>query len=175
MRMFRIKMTAVRTNPQQIREVRIDSEKTVGELLELVRIVYEYGDVRGSLLNEAGASQSPETKLKDRIHVRDLLTVNYANKSITPIYLEVLEEFDGSGETAPILERYRIIPRRTRKTAFGYPAFAPEEAERFQKYLNKEISKVFAPELVVPDFAWEIATPWQSLLDSGTKADIVTD
>ena len=55
MRMFRIKMTAVRTNPQQIREVRIDSEKTVGELLELVRIVYEYGDVRGSLLNEAGA------------------------------------------------------------------------------------------------------------------------
>ena len=54
--MFRIKMTAVRTNPQQIREVRIDSEKTVGELLELVRIVYEYGDVRGSLLNEAGAS-----------------------------------------------------------------------------------------------------------------------
>ena len=83
MRMFRIKMTAARTNPQQIREVRIDSEKTVGELLELVRIVYEYGDVRGSLLNEAGASQSPETKLKDRIHVRDLLTVNYANKSIT--------------------------------------------------------------------------------------------
>ena len=75
MRMFRIKMTAARTNPQQIREVRIDSEKTVGELLELVRIVYEYGDVRGSLLNEAGASQSPETKLKDRIHVRDLLTV----------------------------------------------------------------------------------------------------
>lgn len=72
MRMFRIKMTAARTNPQQIREVRIDSEKTVGELLELVRIVYEYGDVRGSLLNEAGASQSPETKLKDRIHVRDL-------------------------------------------------------------------------------------------------------
>ena len=63
MRMFRIKMTAARTNPQQIREVRIDSEKTVGELLELVRIVYEYGDVRGSLLNEAGASQSPETKL----------------------------------------------------------------------------------------------------------------
>ena len=172
MRMFRIKMTAARTNPQQIREVRIDSEKTVGELLELVRIVYEYGDVRGSLLNEAGASQSPETKLKDRIHVRDLLTVNYANKSITPIYLEVLEEFDGSGETAPILERYRIIPRRTRKTAFGYPAFAPEEAERFQKYLNKEISKVFAPELVVPDFAWEIATPWQSLLDSGTAADL---
>ena len=52
-------MTAARTNPQQIREVRIDSEKTVGELLELVRIVYEYGDVRGSLLNEAGASQSP--------------------------------------------------------------------------------------------------------------------
>ena len=147
-------MTAARTNPQQIREVRIDSEKTVGELLELVRIVYEYGDVRGSLLNEAGASQSPETKLKDRIHVRDLLTVNYADKSITPIYLEVLEEFDGSGETAPILERYRIIPRRTRKTAFGYPVFAPEEAERFQKYLNKEISKVFAPELVVPDFAW---------------------
>ena len=46
-------MTAARTNPQQIREVRIDSEKTVGELLELVRIVYEYGDVRGSLLNEA--------------------------------------------------------------------------------------------------------------------------
>ena len=43
MRMFRIKMTAARTNPQQIREVRIDSEKTVGELLELVRIVYEYG------------------------------------------------------------------------------------------------------------------------------------
>ena len=81
MRMFRIKMTAARTNPQQIREVRIDSEKTVGELLELVRIVYEYGDVRGSLLNEAGASQSPETKLKDRIHVRDLLTVNYADKS----------------------------------------------------------------------------------------------
>ena len=75
MRMFRIKMTAVRTNPQQIREVRIDSEKTVGELLELVRIVYEYGDVRGSLLNEAGASQSPEAKLKERIHVRDLLTV----------------------------------------------------------------------------------------------------
>ena len=73
--MFRIKMTAVRTNPQQIREVRIDSEKTVGELLELVRIVYEYGDVRGSLLNEAGASQSPEAKLKERIHVRDLLTV----------------------------------------------------------------------------------------------------
>ena len=72
-------------------------KKPVGELLELVRIVYEYGDVRGSLLNEAGASQSPETKLKDRIHVRDLLTVNYANKSITPIYLEVLEEFDGSG------------------------------------------------------------------------------
>ena len=159
-------MTAARTNPQQIREVRIDSEKTVGELLELVRIVYEYGDVRGSLLNEAGASQSPETKLKDRIHVRDLLTVNYADKSITPIYLEVL------GETAPILERYRIIPRRTRKTAFGYPVFAPEEAERFQKYLNKEISKVFAPELVVPDFAWEIATPWQSLLDSGTAADL---
>ena len=90
-------MTAARTNPQQIREVRIDSEKTVGELLELVRIVYEYGDVRGSLLNEAGASQSPETKLKDRIHVRDLLTVNYTDKSITPIYLEVLEEFDGSG------------------------------------------------------------------------------
>ena len=172
MRMFRIKMTAARTNPQQIREVRIDSEKTVGELLELVRIVYEYGDVRGSLLNEAGASQSPETKLKDRIHVRDLLTVNYTDKSITPIYLEVLEEFDGSGETAPILERYRTIPRRTRKTAFGYPAFAPEEAERFQKYLNKEISKVFAPELVVPDFAWEIATPWQSLLDSGTAADL---
>ena len=165
-------MTAARTNPQQIREVRIDSEKTVGELLELVRIVYEYGDVRGSLLNEAGASQSPETKLKDRIHVRDLLTVNYTDKSITPIYLEVLEEFDGSGETAPILERYRIIPRRTRKTAFGYPVFAPEEAERFQKYLNKEISKVFAPELVVPDFAWEIATPWQSLLDSGTAADL---
>ena len=27
MRMFRIKMTAARTNPQQIREVRIDSEK----------------------------------------------------------------------------------------------------------------------------------------------------
>ena len=172
MRMFRIKMTAARTNPQQIREVRIDSEKTVGELLELVRIVYEYGDVRGSLLNEAGASQSPETKLKDRIHVRDLLTVNYTDKSITPIYLEVLEEFDGSGETAPILERYRTIPRRTRKTAFGYPAFAPEEAEHFQKYLNKEISKVFAPELVVPDFAWEIATPWQSLLDSGTAADL---
>ena len=89
-------MTAVRTNPQQIREVRIDSEKTVGELLELVRIVYEYGDVRGSLLNEAGASQSPEAKLKERIHVRDLLTVNYTDKSITPIYLEVLEEFDGS-------------------------------------------------------------------------------
>ena len=87
-------------------------------------------------------------------------------------YLEVLEEFDGSGETAPILERYRTIPRRTRKTAFGYPAFAPEEAEHFQKYLNKEISKVFAPELVVPDFAWEIATPWQSLLDSGTAADL---
>lgn len=65
-----------------------------------------------------------------------------------------------------------MIPRRTRKTAFGYPAFAPEEAERFQKYLNKEISKVFAPELVVPDFAWEIATPWQSLLDSGTAADL---
>ena len=60
--MFRIKMTAARTNPQQIREVRIDSEKTVGELLELVRILYEYGDVRGSLLNEAGASQSPEAK-----------------------------------------------------------------------------------------------------------------
>ena len=172
MRMFRIKMTAARTNPQQIREVRIDSEKTVGELLELVRIVYEYGDVRGSLLNEAGASQSPEAKLKERIHVRDLLTVNYTDKSITPIYLEVLEEFDGSGETAPILERYRTIPRRTRKTAFGYPAFAPEEAEHFQKYLNKEISKVFAPELVVPDFAWEIATPWQSLLDSGTAADL---
>ena len=44
--------------------------------------------------------------------------------------------------------------------------------ERFQKYLNKEIDKVFAPELVVPDFAWEIATPWQSLLDSGTAADL---
>ena len=28
MRMFRIKMTAARTNPQQIREVRIDSEKS---------------------------------------------------------------------------------------------------------------------------------------------------
>ena len=24
----------------------------------------------------------------------------------------------------------------------------------------------------MPDFAWEIATPWQSLLDSGTAADL---
>ena len=56
MRMFRIKMTAARTNPQQIREVRIDSEKTVGELLELVRIVYEYGDVRGSRFRIFGIS-----------------------------------------------------------------------------------------------------------------------
>lgn len=62
--MFRIKMTAARTNPQQIREVRIDSEKTVGELLELVRIVYEYGDVRGSLLNEAGPASPRRQSLR---------------------------------------------------------------------------------------------------------------
>lgn len=172
MRIFSIKMTAARTNPQQIREVRIDSEKTVGELLELVRILYEYGDVRGSLLNEERISQSPETKLKERLHPGDFLTVNYTDKSLIPIFLEVLDEFDGIEEAAPVLERYRDIPRRARTKAFSYSAYNPEVAESFQKYLNKEICKVFSPELTVPDFAWEIATPWKSLLDSGTVTDL---
>ena len=172
MRMFRIKMTAARTNPQQIREVRIDSEKTVGELLELVRIVYEYGDVRGSLLNEARISQSPEAKLKERIRQGDFLTVNYTEKSLMPIFLEVLEEFDGIDEMTPVLERYRDIPKRARKKAFFYSAYDSETAEKFSKYLNKEICKVFAPECVIPDFDWEIARPWISLLDSGTVAEM---
>ncbi len=172
MKIFRIKMTAARTNPQQIREVRIDSEKTVGELLELVRILYEYGDVRGSLLNEAGVSQLLATKLKERLHPGDFLTVNYTGTSLMPVFLEVLEEYEGSEEAAPVLERYREIPRRARKKAFSYSVYNPEVAERFQQYLNREICKVFAPELTVPDFAWEIATPWKSLLDSGTVADL---
>ncbi len=172
MRIFRIKMTAARTNPQQIREIRIDSEKTVGDLLELVRILYEYGDVRGSLLNEARISQSPEAKIKDRIHQGDFLTVNYVDKTLMPIFIEVLEEIDGIDETVPVLERYRAIPRRARKKAFSSSEHNPEVAESFQKYLNKEICKIFAPELVVPDFSWEIAIPWKSLLDSGTVTDL---
>ena len=174
MRLFRIKMTAARTNPQQIREVRINSERTVGELLELVRILYEYGDVRGSLLNEARISQSPEAKLVERFNPGDFLTVNYTENSLMPIFLEVLEEFDGIDETAPVLERYRNIPRRTRKKAFSSSAYNPEEVENFQKYLNKEIGKVFAPELVTPDFDWDIARPWISFLDSGTVAEMKT-
>ena len=121
MRMFRIKMTAARTNPQQIREVRIDSEKTVGELLELVRIVYEYGDVRGSLLNEAGASQSPETKRKDRIHVRELRFIWKSLRSLMdpgrqPRFSKDTGQFQGGQERRHlVILRLRLKRRSTFK------------------------------------------------------------
>ncbi len=172
---FIIKMTAARTNPQLIREVRISSDRTAGELAELGRIVFEYDDVRGSLLNAQETKQSPEKKLEEVLQTGDFLSIRYADKKQLPVFLEVLEKTEepkSAAEELPELLRHRCVPNRRREKDRYF--VGKSAGADYQKYINREVRKQFAPDMVLPDFNWRIAQDWSMLLTDSTVAEMKT-
>lgn len=178
MKVFQIKMTAARTNPQQIRTVRMDPEVSVSDLLNVVSVVYEYENIKSCLKDKSNSAMSGETKLGDILHVGDFMTVKYDDKNLPEIFLEVLEIFDEADNTGnkvksiPFLERYRTVPRRMRERDFYYSVYNPESVEDFKRYLNKKLRIAFSDEIEVPDFEWTIARPWKSFLDECTVTEL---
>lgn len=178
MKIFKIKTTAAELNPQQIRVVKIDSEKSVRDFLKLVNIIYEYEDIKSSLSDESGNTKPEEMRLEDVFHADDFLTVRYKDKDMPSIFIEVLEESEQSeesektNEVVPILERYRTVPRRERERNFYYSVYNRETVEDFRMYLNKKIRRAFTASIEIPEFEWTIARPWGSLLDECTVTEL---
>ena len=164
-------MTQAGTNPQVIREVRIDSEKTVGELLETARIVFELQEVKGSLFKEDRTSPSPERQLKEVLHTGDFLEIAGSGRAEDHFYIEVLAESEGV-EGTPELVRFRKIPYRNRSVHFSESAYNSDVVVEFEKYMNREIRKVFAPGTVAPDLDWKIARPLKTMLDGRKVAEL---
>ena len=175
MKIFKIKMTAARTNPQLRRSVEIDSEKNVGELLDVADIVFEYGGIKKVLSDEADNILSNDAKLEDILTVGDFLTVKYDDKNVEKTFLEVLavvEKPESDSKPVPVLERYRTVPRRLRERNFYYSVYNQESIEDFRRYLNRQLIRGFLDITEVPEFEWTIARPWKSFLDVCTVAEL---
>lgn len=136
MKVFTVKLILSRSNPQQIRELQIEEDRTIAELQQAAAAVFldHPGECKSITFRTDEHSVSPSLALKDVLDVDSFaqIDLNLRKDPSCNLLLEVLESGDVSDFYVPHITRFR--PDLDPSSATGYFL---EDAEKIISYFLK--------------------------------------
>lgn len=175
MKVFTVKLILSRSNPQQIRELQIEEDRTIAELQQAVAAVFldHPGECKSITFRTDEHSVSPSLALKDVLDVDSFaqIDLNLRKDPSCNLLLEVLESGDVSDFYVPHITRFR--PDLDPSSATGYFL---EDAEKNNQLLlekmNRSLVRLFRPGSIAPEFCKTISIPLSRILESHTVTDL---
>lgn len=175
MKVFTIKLILSRSNPQQIRELQIEEDRTIANLQEAAAAVFldEPGKCKSMTFKIDEHSVSPDLSLKDVLDSGSFAQIhlNLRNDPPCDLFLEVLEISDSSDFQVPRITRFR--PDCVPASSIAY--FVDEAEANHQSLLekmNRSLIRLFCPGSVAPEFCKAISISLSRILQSHTVAEL---
>ena len=176
MNIYTLKLTLSRSNPQIIRELRIKDTRSVSELLDAARCLFN-GIPDSSCLQLAFGNRviSRNYLLNSCLRTGDFATITGSTDSaIWLVHLEVLnlQKENTDEHSIPTVSRLRTCKTPSDS---GFPrsdAGTAEEYVQMQIRLNQKLRRQFDPDSMPPELHKEISIPLKRLLEPHTVSDL---
>lgn len=153
MKIYTLKATKSRSNPQVIREFQIDGRRPVTDLLAMLDLLF------GSNISQYAVFIQGEQVFKDlsdpieKVFTKQPLLCTVDDPaSPSVLFLDVLDITEEEAFSCPHLLRYRVS---NKKEADYYSSYSDSMEETYQNHLdelNRSIRRHFFPDTTAPDF-----------------------
>lgn len=174
MKIYTLKATKSRSNPQVIREFQIDGRRPVTDLFAMLDLLF------GSNISQYAVFTQGEQTLADlSVPIEGIFTKQshflcVVDDPISPsvLFLDVLDITEEEAFSCPHLLRYRVSNKKERGYYSSYLDSMEETYQNQLDELNRSIRRHFLPDTTAPDFCWNIGTSLQEILEESTAAAI---
>ena len=173
MKIYTLKTTKSRSNPQVIREFQIDGRRPVADLLAMLDLLF------GSNISQYAVFTQGEQIFHDlsvpieKVFTKQPLLCTIDDPaSPSVLFLDVLDITEEDAFSCPHLLRYRVS---NKKEDDYYSSYSDSMEETYQNQLdelNRSIRRHFFPDTTAPDFCWNIGTSLQEILEESTATAI---
>ncbi len=173
MNIFTVKLILSRSNPQVIRELQIEENRTIEDLQNIAKVLFldDPEACESIVFRIDDRSVSPKLLLshvlKDGLQAQ--LCLNTKTSQTKQLSLEVLSLQDTAVFNGPCINRFRP------DCISASPYFANEAELKYTETLakmNRNLIRLFYPDAIAPDLCKSIAIPLSRILDSHTVADL---
>ncbi len=175
MKIFTIKLILSRSNPQVIRELQIEEDRTIGELQDTAKVIFldDPKSCKSVIFRIDGHSVSSNNRLADVLDARSLAQIHLSLRAGQPcdLNLEVLALQDNPDFTGPCVTRFRPDCDPSSDIAFFLEASEKKYQENLAK-MNRSLTRMFHPGDVPPELCKSISIRLSRILDSHTVAEL---
>ncbi len=175
MKVFTVKLILSRSNPQKIRELQIEEDRTIAELQQAAVAVFldHPGECKSMTFRIDKHSVSPGLVLKDVLDIGSFAQIDLGLRNDTScnLLLEVLESGDVSDFRIPHITRFRPDVASTLAIAY-FTEEAEKNSQLLLEKMNRSLTRLFRPGSIAPEFCKTISIPLSRLLEAHTVADL---
>ena len=174
MKIYTLKATKSRSNPQMVREFQIDGRRPVTDLLAILDLLF------GSNISQYAVFTQREQIFNDlSVPIENVFTNQQpllctVDDPTSPyvLFLDVLDITEEDAFSCPHLLRYRVSNKKEDDYYSNYSDSMEETYQNHLDELNRSIRRHFSPDTTAPDFCWNIGTSLQEILEESTAAAI---
>ena len=163
MKIYTLKATKSRSNPQMVREFQIDGRRPVTDLLAILDLLF------GSNISQYAVFTQREQIFNDlSVPIENVFTNQQpllctVDDPTSPyvLFLDVLDITEEDAFSCPHLLRYRVSNKKEDDYYSNYSDSMEETYQNHLDELNRSIRRHFSPDTTAPDFCWNIGTSYR--------------